>query len=141
MFFAPVVSRKTGGPPRGMAYGAVAFVGPGGRHKTGQKQTAKNAVSHQPIYRLPYWLEGNVFYVLAGSMVDDRIPHIKKCRCGRAPVELYGPTSTMSCASCCEEISIETAPFFRSPVRQLEHQTWRAVSAWNDKQAGESIER
>jgi hypothetical protein len=73
-------------------------------------------------------------------MDDDRIPHVKKCRCGHVPVERYGPTSTISCANCHEEITVETAPFFRDPVRQLEHQTWRPVCAWNERQTGEVAE-
>ncbi|MBY5689323.1 hypothetical protein HFO41_10860 [Rhizobium leguminosarum] len=73
-------------------------------------------------------------------MAEDTTPHIKKCRCGHKPVERYGATSTISCANCHEEITVETVPFFRDPVRQLEHQTWRAVAAWNDKRTGEVAE-
>lgn len=74
------------------------------------------------------------------SMTDDRIPRINKCRCGREPVEEYGPTSMIACANCHEEIVVETAPFFRDPERQREHQAWRAADAWNERTASATLE-
>jgi len=64
--------------------------------------------------------------------IDDMTPQLDLC-CGLEPQAVYGPTSTITCSRCKEKISVETAPFFRDPIRQREHETWRAVLAWNGR--------
>lgn len=62
--------------------------------------------------------------------VDDTVPHLTQCH-GVEPAAVYGPASMISCPECKKKITVETAPFFRDPERQQEHQAWRAVTAWN----------
>ncbi|NEI89487.1 hypothetical protein GR248_01520 [Rhizobium leguminosarum] len=64
--------------------------------------------------------------------IDDTVPHLTKCH-GVEPGAVYGKVSVISCEKCKKKISIETAPFFRDPERQREHQAWRATAAWNEK--------
>ncbi|WP_190237328.1 hypothetical protein [Rhizobium sp. N324] len=64
--------------------------------------------------------------------IDEAIPVFDLC-CGLEPQAVHGPTSIISCTGCGEKITVETAPFFRSAATQLEHQTWRAAVAWNEK--------
>lgn len=65
--------------------------------------------------------------------VDDAPPRPHPCRCGGKPVALYAPTSVISCENCGEKITISTPPLFGNSASQREHETWRAVSAWNER--------
>ncbi|MGZ2455443.1 hypothetical protein [Rhizobium anhuiense] len=65
-------------------------------------------------------------------MIDDAVPHLTQCH-GTEPHAAYGPASVISCPECRKRMAVETAPFFRDPARQREHQAWRAVAAWNEK--------
>lgn len=63
---------------------------------------------------------------------DDTTPRLRKCGCGGKARVVHDATARISCAKCGDEITIETMErFFRDAARQLEHETWRAVEAWN----------
>ncbi|MBY5763656.1 hypothetical protein HFO06_11205 [Rhizobium leguminosarum] len=68
------------------------------------------------------------------NTTDDTVPHLTECH-GVEPDAAYGPASVISCPTCKEKVTVETAPFFRDPQRQREHQVWRAADVWNERQA------
>lgn len=78
---------------------------------------------------------------LSSVVIDDPVPHLKRCRCGRNPQATYGPTSIVSCVGCPEKTAVETAPFFRDPISQHEHEAWRATLAWNERPAAGAARR
>lgn len=61
---------------------------------------------------------------------DDATPHLANCRCGSEPVPEFGPTSIVTCPNCSEFVAITTPAFFADPIRQREHEIWRAVLTW-----------
>lgn len=63
-------------------------------------------------------------------MIDNTAPHLNRCH-GVEPNAAHGETSIISCPICKEKVTVKTAPFFRNPERQHEHQAWRAALAWN----------
>ncbi|PWI54099.1 hypothetical protein B5K03_11685 [Rhizobium phaseoli] len=65
-------------------------------------------------------------------MIDDTVPCLDRCRCGRQPSASYGPISVISCRKCGETITVDTAPFFRNPATQRENEAWRATTIWNE---------
>ncbi|MBY5804060.1 hypothetical protein HFN52_10670 [Rhizobium leguminosarum] len=69
----------------------------------------------------------------------DAVPHLTKCH-GAEPDGVYGPVSLISCPKCKKKITVRTAPFFRDPERQREHQAWRAANAWNEMTAWSTSE-
>ncbi|TAW01663.1 hypothetical protein ELI24_09060 [Rhizobium ruizarguesonis] len=67
------------------------------------------------------------------TRIDDTTPQMEKC-CGVKPKLLHDlPVTQISCPRCGETISTEPSPFFRKAAAQLEHDTWRAVSRWNER--------
>ena len=65
--------------------------------------------------------------------VDDTTPQLDRCSRGHRPQALYGAISIISCPTCGEKITVETSPFFSNSARQREHETWRALLAWNGR--------
>lgn len=70
--------------------------------------------------------------VARNATIDDATPQFDRCHCGHDPdVTHDGHKTVITCSNCKEKMTVETAPFFRSAAARLEHQTWRAASAWN----------
>ncbi|MBX4944654.1 hypothetical protein [Rhizobium binae] len=74
---------------------------------------------------------------MAAHWIEDTIPKLQRCH-GRRPQAACGAISVISCQQCDETITVETPPFFANLATQREHETWRAVIAWNGRKIPKS---
>lgn len=58
-------------------------------------------------------------------------PTLSPCECGGKATCTSKPEK-VSCVRCGQSVKVETTPFFADPASQREHESWRAVLAWNN---------